>query len=135
VILRDGRAAVSFAGAAIQGTSTSMRRLAFAALLAAAACARDSRPEPTPMKLVPAQLVGCAIEAPSLKSGGAAIPDMSADFQVDPRGRVREVHIQGGGGPHAKALKRHLESCQYEPATRDGRPVASRRAAVYGGYQ
>jgi hypothetical protein len=110
-----------------------MRRLAFAALLAAA-CARDSRPESNPMKLVPAQLVGCAIEAPSSKSGGAAIPDMSADFQVDPRGRVRDVHIQGGG-PHAKTLKRHLESCHYEPATRDGRPVASRRAAVYGGYQ
>jgi hypothetical protein len=111
-----------------------MRRLAFAALIAAAACARDSRPEPKPMKLVSAQLVGCAIEAPSTKAGGASVPDMSADFQVDPRGRVRDVHIQGGG-PHAKALKRHLESCQYEPATKDGRPVASRRAAVYGGYQ
>ena len=59
---------------------------------------------------------------------------MSADFQVDPRGKVRDVHIQGGGA-FAKALKRHLESCQYEPATRDGRPVASRRAAVFGGYQ
>jgi len=111
-----------------------MRRLALAALIPAAACARDSRLEPKPMKLVSAQLVGCAIEAPSTKAGGASVPDMSADFQIDPRGKVRDVHIQGGG-PHAKALKRHLESCQYEPATKDGRPVASRRAAVYGGYQ
>ena len=111
-----------------------MRRFACAALLVAAACARDARPDPKPIKLVPAQLVGCAIEAPSGRSGGAALPDMSADFQVDPRGRVRDVRIQGGGA-FAKALKRHLESCQYEPATRDGRPVASRRAAVYGGYQ
>ena len=111
-----------------------MRRFACAALLVAAACARDARPDPKPMKLLPAQLVGCAIEAPSARSGAAALPDMSADFQVDPRGRVRDVHIQGGGG-YAQALRRHLESCQYEPATKDGRPVASRRAAVYGGYQ
>ncbi len=86
------------------------------------------------MKLVPAQLLGCSVEAPSARSGGVAIPDLSADFQVDPRGRVRDIHVQGAGA-YAKALKRHLESCQYEPATRDGRPVASRRAAVYGGYQ
>jgi hypothetical protein len=111
-----------------------MRPLAFAALFVASACARDSRPEPKPMKLVPAQLLGCSVEAPSASSGGVAIPDLSADFQVDPRGRVRDIHIQGGGA-YAKALKRHLESCHYEPATRDGRPVASRRAAVYGGYQ
>ena len=77
---------------------------------------------------------GCALSAPSARPGGASVPDMSADFQVDPRGRVRKVHIQGGGD-YAKLLKRHLESCQYEPAIRDGRPVASRRAAVYGGYQ
>jgi hypothetical protein len=111
-----------------------MRRLAFAALLAGAACARDSRPEGRPLKLVPALLVGCAIEAPSAKAAGGPVPDMSADFQVDARGKVRDVHVQGAG-PSAKALRRHLESCQYEPATKDGRPVASRRAAVYGGYQ
>jgi hypothetical protein len=97
-------------------------------------CARETRPDAAPGKLVPAQLVRCAVEAPSAKSGGASVPDMSADFQVDPRGRVRDIRIQGGG-PYAKALKRHLESCQYEPATRDGRPVPTRRAAVYGGYQ
>jgi hypothetical protein len=111
-----------------------MRRFAFAALVLAAACARDARPESKTMKLVPAQLVGCAVEAPSARSERAPVPDMSADFQVDPRGKVREVHIQGGGA-YAKALKRHLESCQYEPATKDGQPVASRRAAVYGGSQ
>jgi len=109
-----------------------MRRLVLATVLLASACARDARPEPKTTKLVPAQLVGCAVEAPSARSGGAPVPDMSADFQVDPRGKVREVHIQGGGA-YAKALKRHLESCQYEPASKDGRPVASRRAAVYGG--
>ncbi len=111
-----------------------MRRFALAALVVAAACARETRPEAKAMKLVPAQLLGCSVEAPSARSGGVAIPDLSADFQVDPRGRVRDIHVQGAGA-YAKALKRHLESCQYEPATRDGRPVASRRAAVYGGYQ
>jgi hypothetical protein len=111
-----------------------MRRLAFAALLVAAACARDAVPDPKGMKLVPAQLLGCAIEAPSAKPGGGSVPDMSADFQVDSRGRVRDIHIQGGAA-YAKALRRHLESCQYEPATREGRAVATRRAAVYGGYQ
>ncbi|MFL5312024.1 MAG: hypothetical protein ACJ79H_16450 [Myxococcales bacterium] len=110
-----------------------MRRFAFAAVAVAAACAHDARPEPK-TKLVPAQLVSCAVEAPSATSGGAPVPDMSADFQVDPHGKVREIHIQGGGA-QAKALRRHLESCQYEPATRDGRPIASRRAAVYGGYR
>lgn|SRR5690349_22603387 len=111
-----------------------MRRFVFAGLFLAAACAHDAHPEQKPQKLVPAQLLGCDVEAPSARTVGAAMPDMSADFQVDPRGRVRDVHIQGGGA-YAKALKRHLESCRYEPATRDGRPVASRRAAVYGGYQ
>jgi len=79
---------------------------------------------------VPALLVGCAIEAPTGKAGD----DMSADFQVYARGRVRDIHIQGGGA-HAKALKRHLESCEYEPATKDGRPVPTRRAAVFSGYR
>jgi hypothetical protein len=111
-----------------------MRRLVLATVLLASACARDARPEQKPGKLVPAQLVGCAIEPPSAKAGGASLPDMSADFQVDARGKVREVHIQGSG-PYAKALKRHLESCEYQPATKDGRPVATRRATLYGGYR
>jgi hypothetical protein len=111
-----------------------MRRIVLAASCVLLSCARETRPDAAPGKLVPAQLVRCGVEAPSGKSAGTPVPDMSADFQVDPRGKVRDVHIQGGGA-FAKALRRHLESCQYEPATRDGRPVASRRAAVFGGYQ
>ena len=121
-------------GSADPGYHRPMRRLVLATVLLASACARDARPERKPGKLVPALLVGCAIESPSAKAGGTSLPDMSAEFQVDARGKVREVHIQGGG-PYAKALKRHLESCEYQPATKDGRPVATRRAALYGGYQ
>jgi len=114
-----------------------MRRLILAVLLLAPACARETRPETKPVKLVPAQLIGCKVEAPGAKPGPGAppVPEMSADFQVDPRGRVRDIHIQGSSGQYAKALRRHLESCEYEPATKDGRPVSSRRATVYSGYQ
>ena len=108
-----------------------MRRLVLATLLLASACARDALPEQKPGKLLPAQLVGCAIDAPSSKAG----PDLSADFQVDARGKVRDVHIQGAAGATARALRRHLESCEYSPATKDGRPIATRRAMVYGGYR
>jgi hypothetical protein len=104
-------------------------------VLALAACARDARPDPKTGKLVPAQLIGCAIDAPSAKPGGAPLSDMSADFQIDARGKVRDIHVQGATGVTAKALRRHLESCDYEPATRDGRPIATRRAAVFGGYE
>jgi hypothetical protein len=107
-----------------------MRRFALAASCFVLSCAAETRPDAKPGKLVPAQLVRCAIEAPSGKAGA----DMSADFQVDARGRVRDIRIQGGGAP-ARALKRHLESCEYAPATKDGRPVATRRAAVFSGYQ
>jgi hypothetical protein len=112
-----------------------MRRFVLAASFVLLCCARDTRPDARPAKLVPAQLIGCAIEPPSAKASGASLPDMSAEFQVDARGKVRDVRVQGGTGSAAKALRRHLESCEYSPATRDGRPVASRRAAVYGGYQ
>jgi len=108
-----------------------MRRVVLATVLLVSACARDARPGQKPGKLVPAQLVGCVVEAPSTKAG----PDMSADFQVDARGKVRDVHIQGAAGANARALKRHLESCEYSPATKDGTPIATRRAAVYGGYR
>jgi len=112
-----------------------MHRFVVCALLALAACARDARPDGKTGKLMPAQLVGCAIEAPSSNPGGAPLPDMSADFQIDARGKVRDVHVQGATGATAKALRRHLESCDYQPATRDGRPIATRRAAVFGGYE
>ena len=112
-----------------------MRRLVVSSLLVMAACARDARPDAKTGKLSPAQLIGCAIEAPSAKPGGAPLPDMSADFQVDPHGKVRDIHVQGATGATGKALRRHLESCDYEPATRDGRPIATRRAAVFGGYE
>jgi hypothetical protein len=112
-----------------------MRRLVVSSVLALAACARDARPDPKTGKLVPAQLIGCAIDAPSAKPGGAPLSDMSADFQIDARGKVRDIHVQGATGVTAKALRRHLESCDYEPATRDGRPIATRRAAVFGGYE
>ncbi|HKC61850.1 MAG TPA: hypothetical protein VKB92_17310 [Myxococcales bacterium] len=112
-----------------------MRRFALAASMVLFCCAGEPRPDAKPAKLVPAQLVGCAVAPPAAKSGAASLPDMSADFQVDARGRVRDVHIQGAGGSAARALRRHLESCEYAPATRDGHPIASRRAAVYGGYQ
>jgi hypothetical protein len=123
-------------GGADLGYDRPMRRLVLATVLLASACARETRPEQRPGKLVPAQLVACSLDAPDakLRPGAPPVPEMSADFQVDARGRVRDVHIQGGG-PYAKLLKRHLESCEYEPATKDGRPVATRRAAVYSGYR
>jgi len=100
-----------------------MRRILLAASIAVLSCVRETRPDEKPVKVVPAQLLGCAIQAPSASG--------SADFQVDARGKVRDVHIQGASGAAAKALRRHLESCEYSPATRDGRAVATRRAAVY----
>jgi len=112
-----------------------MGRLVLSTLLAVAACARDARPDAKTGRLVAAQLVGCAIDAPSSSPGGAPLPDMSADFQIDARGKVRDVHVQGATGATAKALRRYLESCDYQPATRDGRPIATRRAAVFGGYE
>jgi hypothetical protein len=105
-------------------------RLIVPVLLLAVSCTAETRPDPRPGKIVPAQLVGCAIDAPS----GKTAVDMSAEFQVDAHGRVRDIHIQGGG-VQAKALKRHLESCEYAPATKDGRPFATRRAAVFSGYR
>jgi hypothetical protein len=114
-----------------------MRRFALAASWVVLCCAHETRPDAKPGKLVPAQLIGCRLEAPGAKPEPDAppVPEMSADFQIDLRGRVRDVHIQGGSGLYAKALRRHLESCEYEPATKDGRPVATRRAAVYSGYR
>ena len=110
-------------------------RLVLCTLLALASCARDARPDQKTGKLVPAQLVRCSVDAPSSTPGGAPLPDLSADFQIDTRGKVRDVHVQGATGVTAKALRRHLESCEYEPATRDGRAIATRRAAVFGGYE
>ena len=104
-----------------------MRRFAIAASFVVLCCAGEPRPDSTPGKVVPAQLIGCAVQAPSAKAGG----DMAAEFQVDARGKVRDVHVQGATSAAARALRRHLESCEYSPATRDGHPVASRRAAVY----
>ena len=112
-----------------------MRRAALAMLLLAAACAREARPDAAPGKVVPAQLVACAVESPSATAASAPGGDVSADFQVDTRGKVRDVRLQGAKGPYAKALRRHLESCEYSPATRDGRPIATRRAAVYSAYR
>ena len=111
-----------------------MRRLVLATLSLAAACAHEARPD-KPAPLIPAQLIACAVEPPSAVGGGAPAGDVSADFQVDLRGKVRDVHVQGAKGTYAKALRRHLESCEYSPATRDGRPVATRRALLYGGYR
>jgi len=100
-----------------------MRRFLLAASVGILACIHEPRPDEKPGKVVPAQLIGCAVQAPSASG--------SADFQVDARGRVRDVNIQGASGATAKALRRHLESCEYSPATRDGHAVATRRAAVY----
>jgi hypothetical protein len=111
-----------------------MQRLVVCVVFAAAACARDARPDAKAGKLVPAQLVRCAVDAPSSTPSGAPLPDMSADFQIDAHGKVRDIHVQGAAGATAKALRRHLESCEYDPATRDGRPIATRRAAVFGRY-
>jgi hypothetical protein len=107
-----------------------MPRLAAFIGLFALACAHETRPEPPAGKIEPAQLVACSVEPPAAPSGG----DVAADFQVDPRGKVRDVHVQGAKGAYASALRRHLESCKYAPATRDGRPVATRRAVLYGAY-
>ena len=114
-----------------------MRRFVLAASCAVVCCAREPRPEVKPGKLVPAQLVGCGVDAPDGKPrpGALAEPEMSADFQVDARGKVRDVHVQGAAGAPARALRRHLESCEYSPATKDGHPIATRRAVVYGGYR
>jgi hypothetical protein len=109
-----------------------MRFSAFAILVLAAACSRQTRPDPAPGKVVSAVLLACAIEPPVTSASSG---DVSADFQVDARGRVRDVHVQGAKGSYAKALRRHLESCEYSPALRDGRPVATRRAAVYSAYR
>src|SRR5919201_5588754 len=101
-----------------------MHRFLAATLLFAAACARETRPDSATGKLVPAQLVACAVEAPSTTGAGVPAGEVSADFQIDPRGKVRDVHLQGARGVYAKALRRHLESCEYSPATRDGRPIS-----------
>ena len=111
-----------------------MRLLVLAALSLAAGCAHD-KPSAAPAgTLVPAQLVSCAIEPPLTAAAGAP-GDVSADFQVDTRGKVHDVHVQGAKGTYAKAVRRHQESCEYSPATRGGRPVATRRAILYGAYR
>ena len=99
----------------------------------AVSCAHEKPSETASGALVPAQLISCAIDAPS-EAAGAAAEDVSADFQVDTRGKVRDVHVQGAKGAYAKALRRHLESCDYSPATRGGRPIATRRAVLYSAY-
>ena len=104
-----------------------MRWHALAASLALLSCVRETRTDEKPGKVVPAQLIGCSVQAPSATGGG----DMAAEFQVDARGKVRDVRVQGATGAGARALRKHLESCEYSPATRAGRPIASRRAAVY----
>jgi len=109
-----------------------MRRLALASC-AVLACAHQSVPPSVATE--PARLLGCSVQAPKAVAGSAPAPDMSADFQIDARGKVRDVHVQGGAAASARALRRHLESCQYSPATKDGNPIATRRAAVYGGYR
>jgi hypothetical protein len=45
-----------------------------------------------------------------------------AEFDVDPSGNVRDVHVSPSG-PFADALERHLKSCRYSPAMKDGRPA------------
>jgi len=114
-----------------------MRRLALlAASCLVLACARQLRSDTAAGTVVPARLIGCGIQSPDAEGpAGASLPEMSADFQIDPRGKVRDVHVQGGGGADARALRRHLESCEYSPATRNGHPIATRRAAVYGAYR
>ena len=112
-----------------------MRFAAIAILVLAAACSHETRPDRAPGKLVPAVLLACAVDPPSGSASGATAVDASADFQVDARGKVRDVHVQGAKGSFAKALRRHLESCEYSPALRDGRPVPTRRAAVYSAYR
>jgi hypothetical protein len=109
-------------------------RLAGVIALFAIACARETRPDVTTGKIVPAQLVTCGVDAPAAATTGSGV-DVAADFQVDVRGRVRDVHVQGAKGAYANALRRHLESCKYAPATRDGQPVATRRAVLYGAYR
>ena len=111
-----------------------MRCSSLVAVLVAFACARETRPDPAPGQVVPAQLVGCAVQPPS-SAAKAPAGDVSADFQIDAHGKVRDVHLQGAKGTYAKALRRHLESCEYSPASRDGRPIATRRAAVYSAYR
>jgi hypothetical protein len=110
-----------------------MRRLAVGTALLAFACSRETRPDPKPGQTLPARLIGCAIQAPD--ETGRPMPEMSADFLVDTRGKVHDIRIRGPQGPDAKALRRHLESCQYAPATKHGHPVATRRAVVYGLYR
>jgi hypothetical protein len=112
-----------------------MARAALVLALLACACAHEARPDPAAGRLVPAQLVACAVDAPAVAGAGVPAGDVSADFQIDTRGKVRDVHLQGARGAYAKALRRHLESCEYAPATRDGRPITSRRAAVYSAYR
>src|ERR1700752_5319368 len=111
-----------------------MRRALPVVFLLAACAHESSRPDPAPGKVVPAQLVACSVDAPPTTAGAPA-GEVSADFQIDTRGKVRDVHLQGARGPYAKALRRYLESCEYSPATRDGRPIATRRAAVYSSYR
>jgi hypothetical protein len=112
-----------------------MRLLVVIFVAMAAACAHDRASEAPSGPLVPAQLISCAVEPPPAVSAAAPTGDVSADFQVDTRGKVRDVHVQGAKGAYAKALRRHLESCEYSPATRGGRPVATRRAVLYGAYR
>ena len=128
---RKGRAFRFFMRVNRLGRTVSMRLLVVVLASVAAACAHDKPADTGSAALVPAQLISCAVEPPTASFAG----DVSADFQVDTRGRVRDVHVQGAQGAYANALRRHLASCEYSPATRGGRPVATRRAVLYGAYR
>ena len=71
-------------------------------------------------------LKGCRVPAPPLRSGQYASAEIVATFTITANGSVREVTLQGEGSRALlAAVKRHFESCTYEP-----RPAATRGAAT-----
>jgi tetratricopeptide (TPR) repeat protein len=69
---------------------------------------------------------GCSLPLPPAHSGGTLI----AEFTIREDGSVGGVSVKGAAGRSVlAAVKRHFESCKYEPIVHDGKPQAVRTSA------
>jgi tetratricopeptide (TPR) repeat protein len=69
---------------------------------------------------------GCSLPLPPAHSGGTLI----AEFTIREDGSVGGVSVKGAAGRSVlAAVKRHFESCKYEPIVHDGKPRAVRTSA------
>ena len=67
----------------------------------------------------------CRLKGPRLAARDRTSGSMVVNYQVGKDGKVSAVEVEGDATANAiKAVRRYLESCLYDPATRNGTPVA-----------